>query len=454
MNKHQKHRLARAGGMSLLALAPLMLAAGCATHNRPADEPLPPRGRMTYDAETTLNLAVADRLAEERRELAQMVAAARPMPSTRPANITLPAPQLIPAPEKLADKGFTQGESASPLGEALAVVQGANAAATRSPTPGGFLNAIHYYDYAPGVRYNAVTAAGYLTAIELRPGERMLSLSCSDSASYTVEKVQQGGGGAAQTLLLIKPKNAGGQSNWVITTDERTYFVDVLVNDKPDYQSAIAWHYPVDDIRVMAEHGDELRVQLEKGGAEVGRGGNAFTPTGLPGGAGDAGGGNGATSTPQQSGDLGPTVGPLGMNLGDLNFDYVVLYQSRGRDGKEKSADAPAWAPLRVFDDGRKTYLQLPEQARRYELPPLYALDHPDDPQPQLVNFRRSGDYLIADRLAPAWELRAGEAPQQLVQIVRGKANDPGRQPLASAVPSPPVTPRTESRAGGPEANP
>ena len=155
--------------------------------------------------------------------------------------------------------------------------------------------------------------------------------------------------------------------------------------------------------------------------------------------------GNVATAAPAAAGDLGPTVGPLGMKLDDLNFDYVVLYQPRGRDGKEKDADAPAWAPLRVFDDGRKTYLQLPEQARRYELPPLYALDHPNDPQPQLVNYRRSGDYLIADRLAPAWELRAGEAPQQIVRVVRGEAADPGRQPVAAA-----PAPKPKRRASRP----
>ena len=200
----------------------------------------------------------------------------------------------------------------------LATIAESNEQATRSPTPAGFLNAIHYYDYAPGTRYNVVTAAGYLTAIQLRPGEHLLSLSCSDSQNYTVEKVQQGGGDAAQTLILIKPKNAGGgisQSNWVLTTDERSYFVDVLVNGEPNYQSAIAWHYPVDDVRLIVEQDEALRVEIEKGGG-------AFSPvmTGATGPGGDI------------ADDTGfHAVGPLGMNLDDLNFEYAVLYQPRGR---------------------------------------------------------------------------------------------------------------------------
>jgi type IV secretion system protein VirB9 len=357
---------------------------------------------MSYDAELTVDLAVAERLARERQALAAVLAASRPLPATRPADITLPSPQLIPAPAAAAE--LSQGGSAHPVAEALTVIAGANEQATRSPTPGGFLNAIHYYDYAPGVRYNVVAAAGYLTAIQLRPGERLLSLSSSDTAAYHVDQVEQGSAdGVRQTLILLKPKGGGGgQSNWVITTNERTYFVDVLVNPEPNFQSAIAWHYPLDGLRVAIEQDAALRVQLD---------GPAVAQA-LPEAAG-------------QEAVNGEVVGPLGMNLADLNFGYVVLYQERGVDGKTIDAPAPAWSPLRVFDDGRKTYLHFPPQVRSRELPPLYALDHPEAEDGRLVNYRRSGDYLIADGLAPAWRLRAGEAPQQIVTVARGKANDP-----------------------------
>ena len=48
--------------------------------------------------------------------------------------------------------------------------------------------------------------------------------------------------------------------------------------------------------------------------------------------------------------------------------------------------------------------------------------------------YRRSGDYLIADGLAPAWRLRAGEAPQQIVTVARGKAIDPAALALGGQV--------------------
>ena len=318
--------------------------------------------------------------------------------------------------------------------EALAAVADANERATRSPTPDGFLNAIHYFDYAPGVRYNAVAAAGYITTIRLRPGEQVLSLSCSDTTGYDIDEVQEGVGAAAANLILVKPKHTNTQSNWVITTDERTYLVDLFVNAEPNFQSMIAWHYPLDGLRVLGTRREVSRLRFEKGADD------APLP-GVPAAA------SGAVAPHD---DVPPTAaGPLGMDLEVLNFGYVVLYQSRGPDGKAKDAPAPPWAPLRVFDDGRKTFIQFPPQARHHELPPVFALDHPEGESAELVNYRRSGDFLVLDRLVVAAEMRAGEAPQQVVKIVRGRAADPGVAAAAEAKaqPDPQVKPQASAAA-------
>ena len=111
----------------------------------------------------------------------------------------------------------------------------------------------------------------------------------------------------------------------------------------------IAWHYPLDGLRVELGRRDESRLRFEKG--ETSGGMNLLASTS-------------PSAVPQPaSPDAASTVGPLGMDLDDLNFGYVVLYQSRGRDGKTKRAEPPAWAPLRVFDDGGKTFVQFPPQA-------------------------------------------------------------------------------------------
>ena len=153
-----RSRATTAAVATVVATLLLSSGVGCATKNKPADLPLSPRNRMSYDAETTVQMAVASRLENERRNLAAMLATQQPTASTtRPAVIEVPAPQLIPAPTA-AGGTLSQGVSTNPLQAALATVAGANEQATRVPTPEGFLNAVHYYDYAPGVRYNAVAA--------------------------------------------------------------------------------------------------------------------------------------------------------------------------------------------------------------------------------------------------------------------------------------------------------
>ena len=86
---------------------------------------------------------------------------------------------------------------------------------------------------------------------------------------------------------------------------------------------------------------------------------------------------------------------------------YLVL--------RQRDHPFPPWAPLRVFDDGQKTYVQFPPKVAVTEAPPLFVLGHNGDAQ--LVNYRVKGDWYVVDRLFDRAELRLGEAPQTVVGI-------------------------------------
>src|SRR3546814_7260833 len=79
-----------------------------------------------------------------------------------------------------------------------------------------------------------------------------------------------------------------------------------------------------------------------------------------------------------------------GIALGQLRFRYVI------------SGDAPAWRPLRAFDDGDKVYIQFPANIGQGELPPLFVIGAEGDVP--LVNYRVRPPYLIVDRLFGAAE--------------------------------------------------
>ncbi len=61
--------------------------------------------------------------------------------------------------------------------------------------------------------------------------------------------------------------------------------------------------------------------------------------------------------------------------------------------------------PLHIFDDGHFTYMQLqPEQV----VPAIFAVDNKSGKE-SVVNYRREGNYLVVQQIAPQFTLREGK---------------------------------------------
>ena len=84
---------------------------------------------------------------------------------------------------------------------------------------------------------------------------------------------------------------------------------------------------------------------------------------------------------------------------------------------KLESKDPPRWMPLQVFDDGQKTYIQLPPTLATTEAPALFIKSR--EGTTQLVNYRVKANWYIVDRLFEEAELRVGEQHPAVVRIVR-----------------------------------
>jgi len=301
-----------------------------------------------------------------------------PDPRLRPAELVPddfgPAPKIVevkvpvPSPQ-LRTIGTESGPSVEKTG--VAAIADANASATTQPTTDGFLNAIQYYDYAPGIVYTAITSPGFVTTIALRPGERLLTAAAGDTTRWMVDNVQSGSGDAAQTLLLVKPRKSGLQTNMLITTDQRIYTLDLTSVDSGTYHTMIAWNYP---------YGDAVMIRNQVAAQQ----------------------------------EAARTTVATGLDLSKANFNYLIL--------KQRHATTPPWCPIRAFDDGQKTYIQFPPKVSVTEAPPLFVLGKNGDAQ--LVNYRVKGDWYIVDRLFSKAELRLGQAPQTVIAIVRADSKD------------------------------
>ena len=96
-----------------------------------------------------------------------------------------------------------------------------------------------------------------------------------------------------------------------------------------------------------------------------------------------------------------------GLTLEGLNFDYRL------------SGDNPDWKPVRVFDDGRQVFIQMPSDIATTDMPPLFVLG--EDGDAELVNYRVRNNYYVVDRLFSAAELRIGTKDQTIVRISKGQ---------------------------------
>ena len=108
--------------------------------------------------------------------------------------------------------------------------------------------------------------------------------------------------------------------------------------------------------------------------------------------------------------------------LETLNFGYRIS-AVRGSN--------PRWRPVRVFDDGRKTYIEFPPEIATSEAPPLFVIE---SGEATLVNYRVSGSRYVIDRLFDIAELRLGAERPVIVRISRDDAHAPrtgrrGRRP-------------------------
>jgi type IV secretion system protein VirB9 len=235
-------------------------------------------------------------------------------------------------------------------------VGAANIAARIEPENAGFDNAIQRYAYSEGSLFQVYAKPGQVTDIALQEGEKLVGpgpVAAGDTARWLIGDTVSGTGASERVHILVKPTRPDIATNLVINTDRRTYHLELRANSGV-YMASVSWTYPQDEL-----------IALRR--AE------------------------------EQAARAAPVADELVLER--LNFDYQI------------SGDKPAWRPVRVFDDGRRTLVEFAPNIAEGEMPPFFVLGEEGDAQ--LVNYRVSGRYLIVDRLFKRAELRLGAGRKQ-----------------------------------------
>jgi type IV secretion system protein TrbG len=238
-------------------------------------------------------------------------------------------------------------------------VEQANAEARVTPTPEGYVNAIQVWPYSEGALYQVYTSPGRVTVIALQTGEDLVTVAAGDTVRWIVGDTTSGNGISRRVNVMVKPTRGGLKTNLVITTNRRTYLVE-LASTQDAWMASVSWEYPKDELLAL-----QAQAQAADAAAPV----------------------------------------ATGMSLENLRFRYAITGAN------------PPWKPLRAFDDGQRVYIQFPPGIAQGELPPLFVIGPQGDGQ--LVNYRYHAPYYIVDRLFGAAELRLGGDKALVVRIER-----------------------------------
>jgi len=217
-----------------------------------------------------------------------------------------PKPVLIPPAWTVAHGGTT---ASTPTGR----VESANTAARVEPRREGYYNAIQIYPWSEGALYQVYAVPGQITDIALEPGESLTGagpIAAGDTARWIIGDTESGAGVTRRVHILVKPSRPGITTNLVVTTDRRTYMLELRSGEKP-YMPAVAWAYPQ------------------------------------------------PPASQRQSVPATPVIPAAAAR----NYRYSLT-----------GASNPPWKPVAVYDDGRHVYVEFPRGIVQGEMPPLFVI--------------------------------------------------------------------------------
>ncbi|HKX80559.1 MAG TPA: P-type conjugative transfer protein TrbG [Novosphingobium sp.] len=275
------------------------------------------------------------------------------------ASPKVPAPVAVPAITPISKPPVRRARVKRPISLNVARVAAANRAATQEPQAQGFVNAVQVFPFADGAIYQVYTAPGAVTDIALQPGESLVSVAAGDTVRWVIGDTTSGSGAEKRTHILVKPFASGLATNLVITTDRRSYHVQLTATSRTA-MAALSWTYPADQLIALRRAAEQT-----------------------------------AAAAPISE----------GLSIDSLHFNYAI------------SGDQAAWRPVRAFDDGRQTFVEFPASIAVGEAPPFFIIGAGGEAE--LANYRVRGRFYVIDRIFDVAELRLGTKKQQIVRINR-----------------------------------
>lgn len=287
--------------------------------------------------------------------------AAPPPPPPSAAGPVYPsyAPPL-PAPSMGANPRLNERERA---GLSIAQAWSGNSARPATGTEGAAM--FGFGETLPSI----VCAPLYVCDVMLQKGEVINDINLGDAVRWRVSPAKSGTGADAVTHILIKPTDAGLNTNLVVTTDRRTYVLK-LVSHRTDWMPRVAFEYPDEQRQAWENFLANQRAERAVADARL----HDYQR---------------ATILPETN-----------HSVAALDFDFKI------------TGDRPAWRPLRVYSDGQKTYIQFPPSMTNGQAPALVGIGAGN--ATEIINYRVEGDRYVVDQVLDRGALISGVGRHQV----------------------------------------
>lgn len=292
----------------------------------------------------------------------------KPVKYIAPAKFEAPEPIVLPAPpvienisgtiQRVRKEPFIPAVESENPGEAI---RRAEANSKEKATDEKFINAITEYQFEDGKIYEIYIATQRITNIIFQEGEdfdyKQMQLGES-TGMHSPVKGFSGSGEKRRVNLMLRPKQAGVDTNMVIPTNKRTYYLNIK-SYKNTYQTGVYWTYPIEEYEKKVAQAIQTHEEKQPG----------FT-----------------------------------LNLETANMNYDVVGNAY-------------WRPVRVIDNGQQTCISFPEKTKNRELPPFFIVS--DNNQEQLVNYHYDVtlNAYIVHRLFDTGVLKLGKGRENEVYI-------------------------------------
>jgi type IV secretion system protein VirB9 len=220
-----------------------------------------------------------------------------------------------------------------------------------------------------GKQKTVVCAVLQVCDIALQAGEQVNTLNGGDPR-YTVEPAISGSGDGQVVHMILKPLDVGLDTTLAVFTDRRTYHFR-LRSTRNESMPFARFNYPEDAAAKWAAIRQAKAKDLHDN-----------------------------------------TIPETREYLGNLNFNYKI-------EGKTR------WKPVRVYNDGVKTIIEMPDAVNQTEAPTLLVVRRDAgffrDAETEMVNYRVQDTRYIVDSIFDKAILVAGVGSNQdKVVIERG----------------------------------